>query len=257
MLGKTFPRSKKRLHSIRRAFHTNNEGLTLLESLVAIIVLTIAISTVTPPIFLAVATRVQNRKAEQAMQLAQKYTDRIRGIVEQGEYSNAQLPKQADEDQPVNVPAPSDGFFRQDGNDVLDSNSDGGCNGFSSFDPSSMPAVNEAMKVDVNGDCEPDFFVQIFRSNLEQQDANELVTAFPMGVRVYSMAAEENLNNNNLAQIHTDNYLNKNNSQEASLTPTQGFGDQTEKPLAVIYTNVVYSEAQSGESLNWYRDLLN
>jgi type II secretory pathway pseudopilin PulG len=244
MLGKTTLFQQKLLKSLSRSSRSN-EGITLLESLVAIIVLTIAISVVTPPIFLAVATRVQNRKAEQAMHLAQKYTDRIRGIVEQGEYNDSQLPKKTDtsKDKPIEVPAPS-AFFKEDSSEVIDSSSD--CSDdFSNFNFDSMPAANEAMKVDVNGDCEADFFVQIFRSNLEKSkpisDDENLITAFPMGVRVYSRAAEDNL-----GSLKTE---------EASLAPTQGFGDQTKKPLATIYTNVIYSQDKDGQSLKWFCEL--
>ena len=234
MLGKTTPFQQKLLKSLSRSSRSN-EGITLLESLVAIIVLTIAVTVVTPPIFLAVATRVQNQKAEQAMQLAQKYVDQVRGTVEQGEYDNAALPSKASEADPEEVNSPNELL------DTIDS-SNSSCN---SFDPNDMPAEKplKAIKADVNGDCEADFFVQIFRSSLERKNASGSVTAFPMGVRVYAMAAEDNVGS--LQKI------------EALLTPTQGFGQQTTNPLATIYTNVVYSQAQSGQSLNWYKDLLN
>ncbi len=236
----------------------SQEGITLLESLVSIIVLTIAISTVTPPIFLAVATRVQNRKAEQAMNLAQKYVDRVQGLVREGNYGpsgpNAlpgQNPNQAN---PELVPPPG-GLFPN----VLDSPSSN-CNNFNNFTTTNMPAWNQALQVDVDGDCQPDFFVQIFRSSLQQQNNNGQVVAFPIGVRVYAWAAQGNFGNlcnpstNNNIQQCPNNLNNNPGRLEASLGPTEGLGAQRIQPLAVTYANVVYSE--NAGSLQWYRNNL-
>ncbi len=55
-----------------------DSGVTLLETLVAIIVVTIVVAVITPPIFLAVGTRVRHRKTEQAMQIAQDEIERVR-----------------------------------------------------------------------------------------------------------------------------------------------------------------------------------
>ena len=246
MLGKTTPFQQKLLKSLSRSSRSN-EGITLLESLVAIIVLTIAVTVVTPPIFLAVATRVQNRKAEQAMHLAQKYTDRVRGIVEQGNYDRQsdddnddtddddrdEIPAQdSSSDDPRNIGAPTGTSNFIDSPANCDNN----------FDTSSMPAANQALQVDVDGDCEADFFVQIFRSGLEQVREDEVV-AFPMGVRVYNAVATQN----------EQGELNNLGEEEASLGPTTGFNEQTTQPLAVNYANIVYSE--DGSSLDWHRSL--
>ena len=235
----------------------SQEGITLLESLVSIIVLTIAVTALTPPIFLAVATRVQNRKAEQAMHLAQKYVDQVQGLVREGNYGPAgpnQLPGQnPNQANPALVGSPG-GLFPN----VLDSPSSN-CNNFNAFTTNNMPPWNQAIRVDVDGDCEPDFFVQIFRSNLQQQN-NGQVVAFPMGVRVYAWAAQGNWGN--LCDPSTNNNIpecpaNLNNNPgrlEASLGPTEGFGAQRIQPLAVTYANVVYSE--NAGSLQWYRNNL-
>jgi type II secretory pathway pseudopilin PulG len=238
------------------AKHRNSqEGITLLESLVSIIVLTIAITAVTPPIFLAVATRMQNRRAEQAMHLAQKYVDRVQGLVRQGNYDPeitptgrndrglpeipAQNNNSADPSQigPPNSNNNNGGLF---GN-VLDSPNPN-CNNFTNFNPNNMPPWDEALRVDVDGDCQPDFFVQIFRSSLQQVN-NGQVVAFPMGVRVYAWAAQNNGTVNSNLGV-----------QEASLGPTEGLGEQTTQPLAVSYSCVVYSE--NINSLQWYRNNL-
>lgn len=66
----------------------SEQGFSLLEALISIAVIAVVISSFTPPIFLAVGTRVQNRRAEQAMQLAQAEVDRVRRLVERGQYDN-------------------------------------------------------------------------------------------------------------------------------------------------------------------------
>lgn len=68
------------------------QGFTLVESLMGILVISVVAITITPPIVLSTATRVQNRRAEQAMQLAQAEVDRIRVFVEQGVADTAKLP---------------------------------------------------------------------------------------------------------------------------------------------------------------------
>jgi type II secretory pathway pseudopilin PulG len=266
MLGKTNFIQKKLLKFVSKSSRSS-EGITLLESLVAIIVLTIAVTVVTPPIFLAVATRVQNRKAEQAMNLAQKYVDRVQGIVEQGNYDlqsdndgddtgdddRNEIPGQDDSsDNPRDIGAPTGLYDNQDGQ-VLDSPAN--CDNFVPFDTSDMPSAGQALRVDIDGDCEPDFFVQIFRSALEQVREDEVV-AFPMGVRVYAWAAHNNFDG--LCDPSADDNPDEcpddlQNRLEASLGPTQGFGDQRIQPLAVTYANIVYSEDAS--SLDWHRSL--
>lgn len=257
MQRKTLPFQKRLVSQIAKRQHSQ-EGITLLESLVAIIVLTIAISVVTPPIFLAVATRVQNRKAEQAMHLAQKYVDRMQGMAREGNYDPQddsildrdfasgqdypELPGQNNNQANPRQVGPPTGLFQN----VLDSTSGitANCN-FNAFDTSNMPPWNQGIRVDVNGDCQPDFFVQVFRSSLEQCRANRNPVAFSMGVRVYAWEAR-----NNLGSL-------TNPPQEASLGPTKGFGEQTMQPLAARYTDIIYSEDLNGESLQWYEDTMN
>ena len=71
--------------------NSSQQGFTLLESLMAIMVITVVIAALTPPIFISVATRVQNRKAEQAIQLAQGEIDQVRRLVERGNYTTNEL----------------------------------------------------------------------------------------------------------------------------------------------------------------------
>ncbi len=71
---------------------TKAQGFTLVESLMGIVVISVVAVVITPPIVISTATRVQNRRAEQAMQLAQAEVDRTRVFVEQGGNYTAKLP---------------------------------------------------------------------------------------------------------------------------------------------------------------------
>jgi hypothetical protein len=102
--------------------------------------------------------------------------------------------------------------------------------------------VTTALPVDVNGDCEEDFFVQTFRIG-EQTTVSDIPVVFRMGVRVYSIAAEDNISGGDV------------NTQEASLQLTTGQGQQDEYPLAVMYTDLAQSDIE--ESRDIYEDFLN
>ena len=67
-------------------------GFTLIESLVAIIIISITVVAISPPIFWATGTRVQNRRAEQALSIAQGTIDRVRAKVERGGSTALELP---------------------------------------------------------------------------------------------------------------------------------------------------------------------
>ena len=57
-------------------------GFTILEVLVAMVVASIMVMIITPPVFLVTAARVQQRRAQQSLQLAQAEIDRVRTTVE-------------------------------------------------------------------------------------------------------------------------------------------------------------------------------
>jgi prepilin-type N-terminal cleavage/methylation domain-containing protein len=203
----------------RRSLKNSSEqGLTLLECLVAIVVIGVVAVTFTPPLILAIATREQNRRAEQASQLAQGELDRVRRLVEQGNYSNAQLP-------PV-------------GNDnvALQSRPGG-----TTTDPSTVSA-SQGLLVDVNGDRTNDFLVQTFRSP-GIGDQNGKIVVFRMGVRVYSAMVAQNLG-----------ALDDPPRRSASLQLTNALGQQRRLPLAAMYSTVVRSDHSN--SLCNYRQFL-
>ena len=148
--------TKLRLKRINNNY--SEQGLTLIETLMAIVVIAIVITASTPPILLAVATRIQNRRAEQAMQIAQQQIERVRLIVDQGNYTNSDLPPAASITDPDDI------------NTV----------GAPTAPCSSSCTATQASRED-------DFLVQVFRV---APGGSDPVVAFRMGVRVYSPAAE-------------------------------------------------------------------
>lgn len=141
------------------------QGFSLIESLVAIVLITIIISAISPPLFLAAATRVQNRRAEQAMHLAQGEVDRIRRLME-----NPPPSATADEFKKM-LPQQTVG-----GTSQVDKDSDGGDVNWNDYD--------------LDGNGTSDFGVQTFRN--EGVAIGGKPVAFQMGVRVYSIVAKGN-----------------------------------------------------------------
>jgi type II secretory pathway pseudopilin PulG len=191
--------------------NSNEEGVTLLEALVAVLIVSVVAVSITPPIFLSVATRVQNRRAEQAIQLAQGEIDKVRVLLDEGgNYADALPPKGEDSvsktDAPTSVENPS-----QDEN----------------FPDSATTAFYR----DVDGDEKNDFFIQVFRGKQATINRNgeTIPVVFQLGVRVYSIVAEENVGNLKTTR--------------ASLQMTTGQGDMREYPLAVLYTELGRSDS--------------
>ncbi|KAM3098547.1 hypothetical protein ACKFKG_05830 [Phormidesmis sp. 146-35] len=218
----------------------SDRGLTLIEGLVAIIVITVTLVSILPPIFWATGTRVQNRKAEQASQLAQGEVDRVRTFVERGGYTLAQLPPATATNATIRgdgtVPAPT-----ISSGTVLSSNST--CN---TYTGTPLP-VAQYLPLDTEGDCRPEFLMQTFRS--PGVDANGELTpvgtavpdGFVVGVRVYASVAEDALR------------AGRGQTQQATLKGTSGLGAQRIRPLAVQYTTIVKSGAS--QNLQIFRTL--
>lgn len=178
------------------------QGLTLIECLVAIVVVGLVSSAIAPALVLSVATRVHSQKAEQALALAQSQIDSTRVLVERGEYTVADLPPldtgRADKDVAM-APGPNLGVT----------------------DPTNFAY---AQPVDIDGNGQPDFLVQRFRAVGEV--VNGTPVAFAMGVRVYdrNAAAAGNLS-----------------TAPASLVMTSTNGRRNERPLATLYTTIAAS----------------
>ena len=246
-------------------------GFTLIESLVAIIIVSITVVAISPPIFWATGTRVQNRRAEQALSIAQSTIDQVRARVERGGAGVLELPAStglSDGKRPNPPgPLPSDQWTSMQG--IIPR-----CNTVSElkFAKAAVPAtettlavpaiaadkqypdVGQYLPVDTTTTgptavCKPDFLVQVFRNegicadgpcSASASPPNERrPLAFSVGVRVYSAIAK-----NGTTALE---------KEKASLKGTTATGQAGIRPLAVLYATVAKSDASN--SLNRYREL--
>jgi prepilin-type N-terminal cleavage/methylation domain-containing protein len=244
--------------SLRFQSRTSKSGFTLIESLVAIIVVSVTVVAISPPIFWATATRVQNRRAQQALLVAQGAIEEVRAKVERGSYELDELPSIAPPKVATGIrPYPPAGptaewtvarrCTHQDPTKqaLLNTSSK-----LSSKVPN-YPSITQYLRVDTDGDdaCNPEFLVQIFRNEgicATGSCADPLLTpeqrkpvAFSVGVRVYSSVALTSG-----VPMAPD---------KASLIGTTGTGQTGFRPLAVLYATVAKSD--SSNALNRYRDL--
>lgn len=203
---------------------STEQGLSLIECLIAIIVIAITATAITPPILLATGTRIQSRRAEQANQIAQAEVDRVRTIVERGGYTAADLPMNTGQatgietfGAPVSPAGPA----------MLSSAS---CpNRYPQTKPNSP---NGLVKVDIDGDCQAEFLMQVFRTdgcwptNVDQ--STQPPYSFYMGVRVYAYKEGET--------------ISLFDSERATLSMSStGRKDQVNgarKPLQTLYTKI-------------------
>lgn len=189
-------------------------GLTLIESIVAMVISTVILTSLAPPLLFSAATRVQSRKVEQAQGIARGELDRVRaalsreqGISQNNEVGN--IPPASNTTPLVDTAAP---------NNLVQSRSD-------------LTTPDNALEVDVDGDGENDFFVQLIRNEGVRFDAggsSGQLAAFRMGIRVYDHFAADNL-----GSLNTD---------PASLQMTQGIAQRATNPLAVTYVDVYRSD---------------
>ncbi|MBD1911292.1 MULTISPECIES: type II secretion system protein [unclassified Leptolyngbya] len=255
---KTLPGRMTKLNA-SAAKPSTEAGLTLLECLIAIAVIGITASLILPPLFLSAGTRVQNRRAEQAFQLAQEEINRLQSMVTNEQHQVSRLPAAAttgyfrNNQQSAsiqNVPPPRGGWWRS----KIRSTTASCSNNYVPFNPSpnavntavDIVPVNQVLAIDVDGDCQPDFFMQEFRdfgtySDLEMgaspvaaPPSTARPTVFRVVVRVYS------------------NVPNRTNSWGSMTTPvlpaslqfTRGEGNQRERPLAVMSSLITWSSSQ-------------
>jgi prepilin-type N-terminal cleavage/methylation domain-containing protein len=201
------------------------DGLTLMECLVAIVIVAIAGAIIAPAMVLSVATRVQSQRADQALKVAQSQIDNVRVLVERGEATADNLPP--------TVEATDEKLLHLVDGPVYNS---------VKTDPANYTDYTHTFPVDGDGDGEDDFAVQTFRTNAAAFDAE--LFAFGMGVRVYDIDA-----------VNTSGKSGNLSQEPASLTMTSGEGERGSQPLAVVYTTISASEeAQSMCNLFDYID---
>lgn len=195
---------------------SSERGLTLVESLAAMVISTVILTTLAPPLLFSAATRVQSRKFEQAQSILNQEFDRVRatlareqGIAQSKEAGN--LPPASSTSPLSDTQAPTNLVS----------------------DRASVDTTGKALEVDVDGDGENDFFVQLMRSEgirFNAGSSRNQLAAFEMGIRVYDIAARDNLTAGNL------------NTEQASLNVTKDLGQRLTNPLAVGYTIIRRSD---------------
>ncbi len=205
-------------------------GLTLIESLVAIIVIAITVAAITPPIFVATATRIQTRRAEQARAIAQGEVDRVRTLMERGVDNINQLPgvPAAAPASPQALPAAQLSVLTTPMLSPI------ACPTGVDRYPAATPVASDRLTpVDINGDCQPDYAMQVFRLPSTIPTGETIPFSFTMGVRVYAYRAT-------YAALSV---------QQSSLGLTTGRRDSgpQQRPLAVLYSQI--SRNDSSRSL--------
>ena len=213
---------KLKFNSESKTKRKKEDGLTLLECLVAISVIALTSGLIAPIMVFSVATRVQSQKAEQALQLAQLEVDSIRVEVERGNYKTFLdgYPKtNKSESEIATTPAPTSMSNTLNNSDV-----------------------KVARGIDVDQDGEDDFAVQVFRTEGIEDSSDNTPLAFRVGVRIYDVDALIN----NSGSLLLDS---------ASLSFTSGEGERSRRPLAVVYSDVTSSDQDL--SLCNYRSYLD
>jgi type II secretory pathway pseudopilin PulG len=196
-------------------------GLTLLEALVAMIIISVIISVITPPVFIAVATRVYQRKTEQALNIAQQEIDAVRRVVSAGDYTannfGTKLPPAIASGTLKAYAAPTAYCVPTDVAPYCTS-------------PTASTAVERGESsggVAGSTDSSSVFYVQVFRdTGTTLSSVDTIPSTFRMAVRVYEARP------GNGVTLGTD---------QAPLTFTTGKSRRTGNqalPLAVLYTEV-------------------
>lgn len=207
------------------------QGISLIECIMAIAVIALATAMITPPLFIAAATRMQNQRAEQAMQIAQGEVDRIRFLVERQRHFRDRLPAEGVRAGTAigTVPAPTS----------LSPSIQSESADCPRYNEQQLPA-GQALAVDAStpNDCEPDFAVQRFIIAGDPPPGEEVANpsnarpgTFCLVVRVYSKPAIEQLEDGGTLQ-----------TEPASVRFTDGQGNQRTQPLAVMTTPMIWSD---------------
>jgi type II secretory pathway pseudopilin PulG len=217
---------------------SSEQGLSILECLIAVAVLGLTVGLVLPPLVIASATRVQTRRAEQALQLAQGEIDRIRVLVERNRHTPDRLPAVAPAGVSLEaVPGPGAAFNQ------LKSAS----NCASRYTNNAQIPANRALLIDVDGDCQADFMMQTFRTQgattLSEREDQRRPSDFHMGVRVYSITAGRVDATRQYVQLGGN--LTDLQTRQANLTLTSSEGNQLRRPLAVVYTRMSWGDRDS------------
>ncbi len=222
--------SAKRVTNKKRS----DSGLSLLEVLIGILIISVVVVASTPALILGVATRVQARRAEQASNIANQQIEQIQLLLDRGEYDNSDLPKVANINDTIQDLSDES---KTTPNSFCDS-----CTKFTQVSDANQLFKVQLKKIDPNSiESKPDeyYLVQVFRSP-GVPSGQDPVKTFNVSARVYYKSAENQINNLGI--------------DKAPLSLTTADGQAQRLPLAVL--NVQLSRSDRDGSLNDYRDLL-
>lgn len=205
---------------LKRQQHPD-QGLTLVECVIAILVVNLGVAMLAAPLLMVAATRLRNDRINQATELARAEVDRLRVMMEQGIEIRTTTP---------NVLPPASSISATIGQaDQLSAepppNSIADC--YSSSNPLGLPTTaTQACRRRLN---DTEFAVQVYRGQLSVNNSN-LVLAYPVQVRVYSAQA-----------VPVTTSATSISEEPAAMTSSL-VGAET-RPLAVLTTEIIRSDS--------------
>ncbi|MBD2448458.1 type II secretion system protein [Nostoc sp. FACHB-152] len=188
------------------------EGFTIVESLIAIVVVSILLVAIAPVLSLSVATRVQSRRVELATQAAKAYIDAVRT-------QKVTAPTESGTYTPSTNPAPT-------ATGTLTCTANSYCTA-----PAPTTSQLYCVDLDSSNSCEitslTDMVVQAFRYNPNNSNSNNAITGYTLGLRVYRADA-----------FKGSTTLLKNNPTKTTQNPfTGGIGQRT-APLVEMTADI-------------------
>ncbi|WKT83246.1 MULTISPECIES: hypothetical protein [unclassified Thermosynechococcus] len=193
-----------------------NGGLTLVECLIAILVVNLSVAMLAAPLLLVAATRLRNDRINQATEIARGELDRLRVMMEQGidirADSHSLLPPASTVGASVSNPSV---LSRQAPPTSLTS-----CDLPSNATTACERQLNNAR-----------FGVQIYRGTMIT-DAARRVLAYPVQVRVYSAAA-----------LPMESEMNPDPIEPEPVMMTSSIVGAERRPLAVLTTVLLRSDS--------------
>lgn len=162
---------------LQRRQAATERGNSLIEVIAAIVMFSITVAAIAPPLALSAATRIQNRRIQQANVLAQQEIDRVAALLErplgiQQDLETGLLPPLSGTSLAA-TPAPTTLVNTR----------------------GAIGSPSDALLFDIDGDNQDDFFIQVIGSSAVRLSVGNIgqVGILQMEVRVYDIAAAENL----------------------------------------------------------------
>ncbi|MCV3216761.1 hormogonium polysaccharide secretion pseudopilin HpsB [Plectonema radiosum NIES-515] len=210
---------------------SRQEGFTIIESLVAIVVVSVLLAAIAPVIILSVATRVQARRVEFATQAAKSYIDGVRT-------KQIEPPSATSDSLLKDFPAPTNpGSLNCAANSY--------CTTTGTTSTGTPPSPTNLYCIDFDGDntCKnsstTDMVVQVFRNKTS-------TTGYALGVRVYrANAFKSGITFKALKDSTSNNPI----KQQQTFTGGTGLGNQ-QAPLVEMSTDITDTVPSYGDLCN-------